>query len=169
MAQVRTEMTCSSMGEINRALPRMGYLLRTSAVLIGLGLFISACATYEPVQKGYAGATAKLADSVVGDGERCASFFFLESYDGHDVQNALSVTERRNSGRGLAMTTEGYSRPVPAQEAILHHLKGRTHCAAPIIEVGHTVYMLEGDVKFAPERDGQYVIKGEPLGMQAAD
>ena len=72
------------------------------------------------------------------------------------------------SGRGLAMTTEGYSRPVPAQEAILH-LKGRTHCAAPIIEFGHTVYMLEGDVKFAPERDGQYVIKGEPIGMQAAD
>ena len=135
-------------------------LIRTAAGVMGLCVFVNGCATYEPTQKSYAGATAKLNDSVVGDGERCASFFFLEAYDGHDVQNALIVTERRNQGRGLAMTTEGYTRPVPAQEATFH-LKGRTHCAAPIIEVASTIYMIEGDVKFAPQGDGQYVIKGE--------
>jgi len=79
----------------------------------------------------------KLADSTLSDGGRCASFFFLDAYDGHDVQNALTVTERRNSGQGLAMTIEDYSRPVPAQEAVFH-LKGRTHCAAPIIEPSRT-------------------------------
>lgn len=139
---------------------KMGDLLRTMAGMMGMCLFVSACATYEPVQKGYAGATAKINDSVVTDGERCGSFFFLDAYDGHDVQNTLTVTERKNSGRGLAMTIEDYSRPVPAQEAIFH-LEGRTHCAAPIIEVGNTIYMIEGDVKFAPQGGGQYVIKGE--------
>jgi hypothetical protein len=128
---------------------------------------ISGCATYEPAQKGYAGATAKLADSVTSDGGRCASFFFLDSYDGHDVQNALIATQRRNSGRGLAMTIEGYSRQVPALEATFH-ITGRTHCAAPIIEVGNTVSSIEGDVKFTPQGDGQYVIKGELLEDHSA-
>ena len=139
---------------------RTGHLLRTMMGVIGLGLFINGCATYEPAQKGYVGATAKLADSVTSDGERCASFFFLETYDGHDVQNALIATQRRNSGRGMAMTIEAYSRPVPAQEATFH-IVARTHCAAPIIEVGTTIYLIEGDVKFAPQGDGQYAVKGE--------
>jgi len=117
--------------------------------MLGLCLFIGGCATYEPVQKGYAGATAKLEDSVVSDGGRCASFFFLEAYDGHDLQNALTITERRN-----------HSRLVPPQEAVFR-LKGRTHCAAPIIEAANTIYMIEGDVKFAPQGDGRYAIKGE--------
>jgi hypothetical protein len=138
---------------------RRTHVLRNTTGMLGLCLLISGCATYAPVQNGYAGATATLADSTLSDG-RCASFFFLDAYDGHDVQNALTVTERRNSGRGLAMTIEDYSRPVPAQEAVFH-LKGRTHCAAPIIEVGSTIYMIEGDVKFAPQAGGQYVIKGE--------
>jgi len=128
--------------------------------MLGLCLFIGGCATYEPVQKGYAGATAKLEDSVVSDGGRCASFFFLEAYDGHDLQNALTITERRNQGSGLAMTVEDYSRLVPPQEAVFR-LKGRTHCAAPIIEAANTIYMIEGDVKFAPQGDGRYAIKGE--------
>jgi hypothetical protein len=135
-------------------------MLRAAIGVLGLSFFIDGCATYEPVQKGNAEATAKLADSEVGDGDRCASFFFLDAYDGHDVQNALTVTERRNNGRGTAMTIEDYSRPVPAREATFH-IKGRTHCAAPIIEIGNTVYMIEGDVKFAPQADGRYVIKGE--------
>jgi hypothetical protein len=139
---------------------KTGHLLCTMTGMMGLCLFISGCATYEPVEKGYVGATAKLADSATSDGGRCASFFFLESYAGHDVQNSLIATQRRNSGRGLAMAIEGYSRQVPAQEATFH-IVGRTHCAAPIIEVGNTVYMIEGDVKFAPQGDGQYTIKGE--------
>src|SRR3984957_16257365 len=145
---------------VNPNIRRTGHLLRTMMGVIGLGFFINGCATYEPAQKGYVGSTAKLADSVTSDGERCASFFFLDAYDGHDVQNALIVTQRRNSGRGMAMTIEGYSRQVPAQEATFHII-GRTHCAAPIIEVGNTVYLIEGDVKVAPQGDGQYAVKGE--------
>jgi hypothetical protein len=135
-------------------------LLRTTAGTLGLCFLIGGCATYEPVQKGYAGATAKLSDSVVDDGGRCVAFFVLDAYDGHDVQNSLIATERRNYGRGLAMSVEGYSRLIPAREATFH-LKGRTHCAAPIVEVGSTVYLIEGDVKFAPQPGAQYVIKGE--------
>ena len=135
--------------------------LRCTGIL-GLGLLISACATYEPVPKGYAGATAKLTDSTGNDAdsERCASFFFLDAYDGHDVENSFTATEQGNRGRGMGMTIEGYSRLVPAQEATFH-LKARTHCAAPILEVTNKVYMLEGDVRFAPQGDGQYTIKGE--------
>ena len=154
-------------GTLNIRRAKMDHLLRTITGIMGLSLLISGCATYEPAQKDYAGATAKLADSVTSDGGRCASFFFLDSYDGHDVQNALIATQRRNSGRGLAMTIEGYSRQVPALEATFH-ITGRTHCAAPIIEVGNTVYSIEGDVKFTPQGDGQYVIKGELLEDHSA-
>jgi hypothetical protein len=128
--------------------------------MAALCVLITACATYEPVQKSYVGATAKLADSVTSDGGRCAAFFFLSTYDGHDVQNSLVATQGRNHGRGLAMTIQEYSRPIPAQEAALH-LVGRTHCAAPIIKLVHTIYLIEGDVKFAPQADGRYVVKGD--------
>jgi hypothetical protein len=139
---------------------RLGCLLRATTGMLGLCVMVSGCATYEPVQKGYAGATAKLNDSVVSDGGRCAAFFFLEAYESHEVQNTLTSTQQRNNGRGFAMTIEDYSRLIPAQEATFH-LKGRTHCAAPIIELANTVYLIEGDVKFAPQGDGQYTIRGE--------
>jgi hypothetical protein len=142
-------------------------LFRTTTTIMGLCFFVSGCATYEPAQKGYTGMTAKLADSVVSDGGSCATFFFLDAYDGHDVQNALTVTMRRNYGQGMAMTVEDYSRSVPAQGANFH-IVGRTHCAAPIIEIGNTVYLIEGDVRFAPQGDGQYVIKGELRGDHSA-
>jgi hypothetical protein len=146
---------------------KIGHVLRSTAGMLGLCLLISGCATYEPAQKGYAGATAKLADSVTSDGGRCASFFILDSYEGHEVQNALIATQRRNSGRGMAMTIEPYSRPIPAQEATFH-IVGRSHCAAPVVELGHTSYVIEGDVKFTPQGDGQYVIGGELLEDHSA-
>jgi hypothetical protein len=74
------------------------------AGMLGLCLFITGCATCEPAQKDYVGATAKLADSVASDGG------------------------------------ENYSRLIPAQEATFH-IVGRTHCAAPIIEIANTVYL----------------------------
>lgn len=136
------------------------HLVRTTIAVLGCCVLISGCATYEPVQTGYSGATARVSDSSASDGGRCASFFFLDSYDGHNVQNALASTEDRNRGRGLAMAIKDYSRVVPAQEAVFH-LKGLTHCAAPILEATNTIYSIEGDVKFAPEGNGQYAIKGE--------
>jgi hypothetical protein len=146
---------------------KIGQLLRNTTGVMGLCLVICGCATYEPAPKGYVGATAKLADSVTSDGGRCASFFILDAYDGHEVRNALIATQQRNSGRGMAMTIEAYSRPVPAQEAAFH-IVGRTHCAAPIIELGNTVFVIEGDVKFRPQWDGQYVVKGELLDDHSA-
>ena len=154
-------------GATNISRTKTTRLLRTAIGMMGLCFVISGCATYEPVEKGYSGATAKLADTVASDGGRCASFYFLETYDGHDVQNALTVTQRRNYGQGFAMTVEDYSRQVPAQEATFH-LMGRTHCAAPIIELGNTVYLIEGDVKFTPQREGRYAVKGELRGDYSA-
>jgi hypothetical protein len=159
------------METMNRSLnirrTKIGQLLRNTTGVMALCLLISGCATYEPAPKGYVGATAKLADSVTSDGGRCASFFILDAYDGHDVQNALIATQRRNNGRGLAMTIEAYSRLVPAQEATFR-IVGRTHCAAPVIELGNTVYVIEGDVKFRPQGGGQYVVKGELLDDHSA-
>jgi hypothetical protein len=125
-----------------------------------LALWLGGCATYQPVPPGYAGATAEIADSSSADSGRCADFFFIDSYDGHGIENSLSVTRRRNSGRGLAMDVEQFSRPVPAQQATFH-LSGRTHCAAPILEVAHTIYEIEGDVAFTPRAGARYDVTGE--------
>jgi hypothetical protein len=137
------------------------HLLRTTTGVAGLCLVISSCATYEPAPKGYSQPTAKFADSVTSDGGECAAFFFVAAYDGHDIKNVLIATEQRNSGRGFAAMIIGeYSRPVPAQAASFH-LVGRTHCAAPVVELAHTLYLIEGDVSLTPQVDGQYVVKGE--------
>lgn len=65
------------------------------------------------------------------------------------------------------MTAKGAERYVPAKEATFHVI-GRTHCAAPILEMTRTVYFIEGGVRFAPEANQTYVITGEVGPNQSA-
>jgi hypothetical protein len=132
---------------------------RASITLALLALCLGGCATYQPTPKGYAGPTAEIADSSSSSSGSCGDFFYLDSYDGHGIENTLSVTERRNYGRGLVMDIEQYSRPVPVRQATLH-LIGRTHCAAPIVEVAQAVYRIEGDVAFTPKAGVSYDVTG---------
>jgi hypothetical protein len=132
------------------------------AVAMG-AIVLSACATTsKPVPDGYRGPTAILKDSTRAvPGDKCGDFFFLYEYNGKAADNAMQASARDNAGSGPVFTVvKGFSRMVPARTATIF-IAGRTHCAAPIMEMVGTVRLVGGEVEFTPEADAVYVIKGE--------
>jgi hypothetical protein len=103
--------------------------------------------------------TAVISDSVHVYSARKADFFFIDSIDGRHVENALEHTERANYGKGIAMNPEGKARPVQPK-ATVFHIAGRTHFAAPLLQMAGTSYLVDGDVTFTPVEGQSYIVKG---------
>jgi len=111
------------------------------------------------VPDGYTGPLAKIQDTFTPRSDRAADFFILDRVSGKQVDNALRATTMQNQGRGFAMDVVGYTRDVPAVAAIFS-IKGRTHYAAPILELTNKVYQVKGDISFAPQTNRTYVVRG---------
>jgi hypothetical protein len=124
---------------------------------------LGACAhTPTLIPDGYKGPTATLSDSINAPKDaECGEFFYLSEYDGAATDNALQAAARDNVGTGakLANLTD-FSRPVPAHAGSFF-IVGRTHCAAPMLEMLGTVYLVGGRTRFTPRAQGAYVIRGE--------
>ena len=126
---------------------------------VSVAALVSGCAVNSTVPEGYAGPTARIADSENVSSDRKADFFFVAAIDGKKVANALDQTIRANQGRGLSMEVKGGERPVVVRETHFH-IVGQTHYAAPVLALGGTSYYIEGDVTFTPVADQNYVVKG---------
>ncbi len=126
-------------------------------MFVAVVLLLGGCATQESLlPKGYSGPTASISDSIYVYSARKADFFYVEAIDGQHIDNALEHTARVNQGRGLAMTPEGKGRPVATKETQFH-IAGRTHFAAPILEMTGTTYFVDGDVTFIPVAEETYI------------
>jgi hypothetical protein len=132
---------------------------RGAVLLFALGALLAAC-TSNPVPEGYRGPTARVADSWVGRGDHSADFFYVAAIDGRQIQNDLSFTEGANYGNGFSLTPFSYDRNVPAQAAAFT-IVGRTHYAAPLLEMVNRVYEVRGEVHFAPEPNHSYIVTGK--------
>jgi hypothetical protein len=142
--------------------------IRRMSWLIGASL--TACATtVTPVPKDYSGPVATLVDSVQWKpGDSCGSWFYLGSFDGKEVSNALTDSIQANRDRGPVMDQiRETSRTIPLREAQFG-IEGRTHCAAPIQEMMHTVYAVRGTVSFVPQADATYQVVGELADTHSA-
>jgi hypothetical protein len=64
-------------------------------------------------------------------GESCGNFHVLFKYDDHEVDNAIAAS-------------------VEA-----------THCAAPLLELTGTIFMVDGDIHFTPQAGETCLITGE--------
>lgn len=126
--------------------------------ILAVLFIVSGCAT-NPVPDNYQGPTAVIADTMTPRSGTSVDFFILEKFNGKRVDNAVVVTTQANAGNGFAMTPQVYERHVPAAEATFH-IMGITHYAAPILALTNTVYEINGDIKFTPQPDHQYVVKG---------
>jgi hypothetical protein len=134
--------------------------VRAVFLLAAAALPLGGCATQESlVPQDYHGPTALISDSTYVYSSRRADFFYVEAIDGRPVDNALERTARDNRGHGLAFTPEGKDRPVEVKQTVFH-IAGRTHYAAPILEMTGTAYLVDGDVNFSPVAGEAYVIKG---------
>ena len=121
-------------------------------------LLLCACA-HNPVPDGYKGPLSKIGDSVFVYGEKKVDLFFVQKVNDQKIANSLSATVERNQGRGFRMTPVVLTRDVPSSKSRFH-IVGRTHFSAPILELTHTTYQVEGDVEFSPIPGAKYLVKG---------
>lgn len=130
---------------------------------IGIALaavVLSACTAAEPIPEGYTGPTAHIRDSSTERGSTSVDLFFLSKIDGGEVFDSLSATANANYGRGFMLEPAVIGRDVPARAAVFT-IEGRTHYAAPILELFNTVYEVSGESRFTPAPNRTYVVKGE--------
>src|SRR6266851_5481041 len=133
--------------------------MRGIALLIAVAALLSAC-TSKPEPEDYDGFLAEIRDSSTLLDPTSVDLFYLDKIDGRKIPQSLSATTGANYGRGFAMTAAVIGRLVPAQPST-YTIVGRTHYAAPILELANTVYQISGEVKFAPQPSHTYYVRGE--------
>jgi hypothetical protein len=133
-------------------------VLRWNAAALTALCLLAACTT-NPIPPGYMGPIARIQDSETSRGKVGGDFFFLSQIDGHDISDSLTATRTANYGQGFSMNPVSLGRDIPAQPAHFTII-GRTHFAAPIIELVRTVYQISGETDFTPLADHVYVVKG---------
>lgn len=126
------------------------------AVLLLMGL--SACAT-NPIPEGYTGPRATIADSAQSIDMTGADVFTLTKVNGKIIHDSIVGSRQANSGRGFAMTPVAVKREVMSEPGKFT-IVGRRVYGAPILELMNKIYEVSGEVDFAPEPDGSYVVKG---------
>jgi hypothetical protein len=133
-----------------------------AAVLVGCAL------SRNPLPADYSGPKARLRDSVTNYNGTKADYFFLYQYNGSSIRQTYNVSVDNSWGTGfMLLPPEIIERDVPAMEG-RYYLIGRTHYAAPIQELTHGIYSVKGEIKFTPEPDATYVIRGA-LGALLAE
>lgn len=128
-----------------------------AAMLLAL---LSACATtYQPVQPGYTGPTAVIADSYFVRTHSKSEFFYVEQVDGHAVDNGRIRSLRESQGQGFYLHPDDMERAVPARPLTLV-IVARTQYAAPILSMTHDVFQVKGTLQFTPQSGKRYVVRG---------
>lgn len=115
----------------------------------------------EPLPNDYNFSKAIIKDSVLVHDKGKADIFYVGSIDNKAIKNSLETTARTNQGKGFNMDARTIDREVPANKLCELTIVGRTHFAAPILALTNKVYQVKGQIKFVPEKDKTYVIRGE--------
>jgi hypothetical protein len=115
----------------------------------------------QPLAKDFDFSKAVIKDSATVLGSDKADFFYVESIDDKLIKNSLMQTVQLNQGKGFSMEPYIIDREVPANKPIKIKLVGRTHYGAPIQELLHKVYEVNGQISFTPEKGKKYIVMGE--------
>jgi hypothetical protein len=131
---------------------RRGHLL--------LALALAGCAPPpSSVPDDVPGPIATFADTAQRRGSTSVDFFYLKRINGKEVDNSIAATMRANEGEGFGMKPVILDHRVPTDKATFT-IEGRTHYAAPILELTNTVYDVIGRVTFAPLPNHVYRVAG---------
>ena len=120
----------------------------------------------EPLPADYDFSTVLIKDSALVLSGSAANIFYVSKIDDKAVKNSLQNTITGNQGRGMVMDPRLLDREVAANKTYLITIEGATHYGAPIQELFNKTYHVSGQIKFIPEKNKIYVVKGE-LGESA--
>lgn len=132
--------------------------MNRSVTLIIL-LFLSGCVT-SPIPEAYKGPVSIVKDTMESVTDKKVYFFQLSSVNGRSIETSELKTLNANEGRGFSMTTQVAFRKVPAQELVVE-IEGTTHYAAPILAILGENLSVSGTVKFTPQPNKIYFVKGK--------
>lgn len=125
-------------------------------------LLLSGCASVAPsIPASYSGPQARLDDSGLVHSRSKADLFVAEQLDGQDIDDGMRQAHQASKGKGFALTTVQFGRPIVAGKLVKVGVRGRTIFAAPIQALTSTVYQVKGTVEFVPEPNATYVVRGE--------
>jgi hypothetical protein len=127
--------------------------MRTAIATWGLAAASLVLCAASPIPKDYSGPVARIFDSFTGQQDGGVAFFYL------DKINGLTQTIIANAGRGAEMTPVVWGRRVLAEPATFR-IAGRTHYAAPILDLTHKGYLVAGEVTFTPQANHTYSVRG---------
>ena len=85
--------------------------------------------------------------------------FYAYKVDGKIINNILSETASRNSGRGFVLDVAPYERRLPVKPVTIE-LVATTYHAADIGGIFGESYFVSGTVTFTPVDGGRYVVRG---------
>jgi hypothetical protein len=129
-------------------------------------LVLSGCVT-APIPPDYSGPIARIQDTAIAESTNRAQFYYVRQVDGQKVDNVLFETRKLNRGRGFSQPVASFERNIPARSSTLQ-LAARIGYGAPIQEITNasTVYTAEKTIKFSPESNRTYVVKGNLTATQ---
>ena len=84
--------------------------------------------------------------------------FYAYKVDGKIINNTLSETASRNSGRGFVLDVAPYERRLPIKPLTIE-LVATTHHAAEIGGIFDESYFVSGTTTFTPLDGGRYVVR----------
>lgn len=123
-------------------------------------LILNGCATFHtPLPKGYSGPTSVINDTANRIDSGKADFFYLSHIDGKKIEHSRIKSRKRSYGRGDNLEIILQQNSVPAKEHVFT-IVGRTDYAMPMRALSGKVFNVKGDVKFSPQENEQYEIKG---------
>jgi hypothetical protein len=130
--------------------------MRGVVAAVVLPVVLAGCAT-PSIPQDYSGPRAVIADSTRMRGWIGVDYFVLQAIDGRPIRDSMDASV--SYGNRPIKSSAALTREVPGRAASFT-IAGITRYATAIEELRHPAYRIAGTVSFAPEPDGQYVVRG---------
>ena len=125
-----------------------------------IGLFVSSCATFNPIPEGYSGPVANIEDTSSNDTGLSAHYFELSKINGNMISTSFNATRKKYSGQGTNFDPVMLNRDVVPEEAVFT-IQGYKFFPTGAQALFSNDLMVKKDFIFTPEANKKYYIKGE--------
>jgi len=121
---------------------------------------INGCSVKSSIPDGYTGELSYINDSLNDNSSsNSTDFFVLSKINGRSVSESISHTSGMNYNQSFFARNYLIGRPVPSKMSVFTILAKR-YSASGITQMINKKYRISGEVKFNPDADAIYIVKG---------